>query len=1240
MSFGHGERGGYSPEVRKEPVRFTWKSRLMQGVLLGLTTLAEGNQIEHPVPPHATTAEEFAERNVPFKKLELVASKVTDERAEAEAKFVKEFAGEMATPVTRERIPELIKKLHAYYPKLDNNELSYVFEEHFKLDGLPVELKDEQDLRQYLDEREAWGKFIDNIVIKDPKHEEIVEYNDVATCAQGLLYRQAREYSNQRVPSVEIDGQTDFLKMQHLLGRGMANLVEHFEFKDLPHELHKKDLPRLRAFLFKAVQESDRDDYGARYSSFLVDEYIDSLTFDPHEFPTVINQKYTKDIVAAAKQLNDIGYWEFGLTKAQNYDFQGDHYDDRKFSFEIGTHLLNSASFEGFPGLDFKNPQQFIEIGNQLESLIKDVGSKDYYATLIPRYIENADPSSFPKFDALGLPEYENFLKAIKNSEDFQPKVGLEAILLKQAREQFYGGVVTDDNFFQLIKKIKDLEQSSGYDSARMAYLVNDPSLVKGDIAIAVDKQHRSEGQISLAEINSSPVATVLLASLVNRYDDGINVKIVGYPTNWTIDNLKEADNINLIIETASLESNLHRLKITGYEDVHLEGNWQQPKSLEDLRNIDELLRQFKSDRTRSEILKHLDFSGFPVFSARYDAETKPLYGYFQYRSFMSKLAERADYSNVQFTLSPETMDEVVAQANYITQEFGTNAGELYFSKLNFKGFPTEMNASTEADVAAVLKLMTNINGFRLAQAYANTLHSTEVYGFADVITDENLESEHAKLLFINFGIGQQEGRGQFNSTVKVSVPKAANFTEFTQGLAKISLIRDINKDAANTLEAEFMKQVDWHGVAQGIDVNDISKVEDIRKKINAAIDAAAGDKILIDVGTRAIDGEPVTWDNINQKTTFAKNYLKADGRGIPSDVLGMYTMLGSFQVQKILEFFNTEGLETDTGDRRAADIIAQLQDAGANIPITEGSLSKTTRSLKDGNFGYVLNKGFDRLLSAGVMRDEWASITPEVRRSSKKLKAGFRMVTWRTDGKELATVVIGDPSKGATVDYTVKVGGGLTEQVMRDNYPDGALVAESVGAYTTGAMKPAELAIDNGSVVNYLISNRDGAVIVDAEGHMIIVNRDKLTKHDLDSNETAEPLAFRKNLEDFSTLLSLAKKNKIDMMSGHLLVDDGELAVAGNSSNVRDKRRAIATFKDGTFGIIDFSQPMTLYEEAVIAKSMNVKGLVNLDTGYYDHAVVYDAAGMRSVLGQVQDRDGTNNNFGFLSGVTPAGVK
>ncbi len=1184
----------------------------MRGALLGLATMAAGERLDVPDGYSETSTAEFAARSEPLVKIsEVGANPAAQDLAERGEEFKRVFAVELQSPITADQLPALDKKLQSFATPHDTIPTDFILQ--FKLAGFPEKIKNEQDFRQYLATHESWKKIFE-------KSED--------SWLLSVLYEHEHTYQKSPIPKLVVRDKEDFYQLQVETVDDQLRRVEEIEFAGLPHIIHKRDLPRLRSFLLEAVRRGGALNHvDDACTTALLDRYIATLTFDSAEFPTVIHKDDSADSLAAAKQLNQISFYKNGISKSLDIQ-DGDWVNkDAPVSFGLGHQLLRSSTFEGFNPLDFHHPEQFADTVRILTDLGKSAGSTIYRSSLASHFVDLAETRNFPELNTAGLETYQTFFIEFDNNIDFAwDRDNTRNELIRIIRRQAQLGDITPENLETVLAELARLDAESDVEPELLVSLMAPVAHWRGDLTLSLAAEHKLPGELALQEVEKSPTGKAFFHQFFNyRIPDKISLN--GFPMVWTLENITE---IEKAIEAVDLLGSQIDIGSSNYRDVKFEGELSQPRTWHDLENLAAILKEH--ERTGRIIVRHLDYSKFPVFSASYKANILKR-GSLVSRWFGPGLVERADFSDCIFAVTPDNLPEIKRQFDYLVDVVGTGEARGYLNKLTFAAFPQEVNEKTEADVAATLKLFINSFQEDLASSYAKTLHSDHLYTFAPIITDENLEHENTKRLLVYYGIGStpETRYSGIKPKFEVSIPLATTFAEFTAGLAKIGLVQDLDNKVAEELKQKFLSQVDWVGVAKGVDIDNIEAVESVRQNINLAIDAAAGDGLVVEVGIRDIANVPVSWLTMEKKITFAEHYLQAEQYGIDPDVVGVYKMLGSFEVRKILEFFDAEGLAADTGDARVAETIERLQAAGANIPVTEGSWQKAWRSM--GDPAYIWSKIENKLAAADVMRPEWQGITPIFETRTERLKAGYTFVNWKNNGEELAKAVIGDPAKGATVDYTVKVGGGLTEQVMHDKYPEGALVAESVGAYTTGAMKPAELTINHGYVVNYLISDRDGLAIVDVNGALNIVNRDKLTRHDLDSKEAADHLAFRDKLEDFSTLLTLARKNEIDVMSGHLLVDNGELAIASNSSNVRDKRRAIATFKDGTFGLIDFSQPMTLYEEAVIAKSMNVKGLVNLDTGYYDHANVYDASGMLFALGQ-QDQDGTNNKFAFLTGM------
>lgn len=599
----------------------------------------------------------------------------------------------------------------------------------------------------------------------------------------------------------------------------------------------------------------------------------------------------------------------------------------------------------------------------------------------------------------------------------------------------------------------------------------------------------------------------------------------------------------------------------------------------------------------------------------------------FEYQRRLTNYIEEQKFEGFPLSVSRKNISEIADVHQDIEKELGVEIGQKYFDSLSFsaKEFPRQLTDKNFDQIGESLFLLKNTGGKPFADAYAHTIEPVEMIKFAPVITNDNLSQEYAKKILIDeYKIGISEE--SIKSTIQFNLPESiSTFVVYQETLKQIDMVALFNTETATSLRKSLEERIDWKGIMGDANLLDVREIESLRLSVNKEMGAGLGDEILMQVGIRFIDSKPVTWDTIDIKLRFVEAYLGVD---VDRDVKGMYEMLANFQVTQILKFFENEGVLLD--DERVAETVLRMQSAGINLPVKDSSMQKIYRSWNQPS--YVLQKAKSKLASdTGVLRDDFIDVQIFVEKRAEKLQQGYKFITWKDgQGNELAKIVVGSPKQGAFVDYAIQVGGGLTEEAIKSRYQDKGIIAESVGAYTTGALKPAELAIENGKVKNYLISDRDGMAIISKEGRLRIVHRDKLTTHDLDPDAAATPLSFHRNISDFRTLLGVASKRELDIMCGHLLVDDGELSVSDQSSEVKDKRRAIVTFKDGTFGLVDFTERITLYEEAVILKAAGASNAINLDTGYYDHANIYTADGSRIELGD-QDKDGTNNKFVFL---------
>ena|GEM_PF-6939581 len=1203
MREGFRDRG---PRLEAEaPKRKLWKSQLLNAGLLSIMTLLSADRVE-PAPnghegkdaaEERFSPEKFAERKEPLVKLAI------PERYEERLKnhLKQTCAEDIATPITPEHLDEVYQR---FITGLDTNDFrydmgglrartGYELESEYKLAGLPDELKTEEDVRR-LDE--ALGRFAG----KSHRRGSWKFLHEVAryTVAPGTHV----------IPELTVHNQRDYFAFERLDSQELLPPVDHIEFEGVPTVVHKANLPELEKFLLSSLDNAGSNEFNTPNHSELRERYLESLTFDPAEFSSAIKKgEANGKIIAEAKKLNKIGYYAHGIRKPMSPE-------DEKVSFGLGDRLLQSATLEGFASLDLEQPEVTLDALRDLELVASKVSDD---TDLAGAYFLKADASKLPPFDVLHFKAYRDYVKALGEAEYIDGTI--HSRLSHRAREQTYGRHdVRQENLEEVLKTFPN-ELPDGV-TARDVWFLTGP--VRGSFSFDLAQ---------IGEMEETPLAKELLNNIIGEsLSDGPHVTIKGLPKVWTPETFPSLRPFQKIGD----QFTDRRVIVEGEDDVRLGGSWDKIHSWEDLEKLQKdtfLVNESPGGRyVKAIIVDRVDLSSFPVFSA--DEATLRELDQRQITPFRERLLERADFSEVEFNVTTKTLDGVVSEQEAIKQFFGTNAADEYLRKLSFSEFPHQVSDASVAEIAGALNLLKNKGGDALASVYARSLVNDNLekktFSYSPIITNDNLEFEHGKLVLVEYGIAESSEENV--PEIRVTIPKAESFAEVLDGLTRVTFVRDINKEAGERLQQRFLEKVDWKKVVASIDVLDVAKIEAVRDKVNQTINATAGDRLLIEVGTQSIDETPADWSNLEKKVAFAETYLNPQAKtSINPDVEGVYKLLGSFQVSQILEFFDGQGVGLD--DARVAPIIERLQAAGADIPIAEGTGQKLARSWSDPL--YLLNKAKMKFVSTKeVLRPKWSKLQLETEQGKEKMKEGYKLVTWNTGGEELAKIVIGDPLKGARVDYTVKVGGGLSEEVIQNQYPEGSVALESVGAYTTGAMKPAELTIDKGHVQNFLVSDREGMVFVNGAGAMHIVHRDKLRTIDFNPDVPDRLLAFRKRLSDFSDMLDLAQAGKVDLMSGHLLVDNGELAVAGNSSAAIDKRRAIATFEDGTFGLVDFSQPLTLYEEATILKAAGVKGAVNLDTGYYDHANAYTDKGNKIELGK-QDQDGTNNKFVFLVG-------
>lgn len=159
----------------------------------------------------------------------------------------------------------------------------------------------------------------------------------------------------------------------------------------------------------------------------------------------------------------------------------------------------------------------------------------------------------------------------------------------------------------------------------------------------------------------------------------------------------------------------------------------------------------------------------------------------------------------------------------------------------------------------------------------------------------------------------------------------------------------------------------------------------------------------------------------------------------------------------------------------------------------------------------------------------------------------------------------------------------------------------EMTGTYTSEFNFPTGLFVVDGQVVNPVLQQWDGLVIVDRTGKLYIKNINFLE------------YGFRRfdislSHRDYLDFLKLAEDEKLSIFQTHLLIHEGKIDVSPDSGR-RARRRAIFQDRSQTLFVYDSLdwQP-TLYEMSELLKQRySATAAVNLDMGPFGYAARYE---------------------------------
>ncbi|MEO0896735.1 MAG: hypothetical protein AAFY71_10080 [Bacteroidota bacterium] len=148
---------------------------------------------------------------------------------------------------------------------------------------------------------------------------------------------------------------------------------------------------------------------------------------------------------------------------------------------------------------------------------------------------------------------------------------------------------------------------------------------------------------------------------------------------------------------------------------------------------------------------------------------------------------------------------------------------------------------------------------------------------------------------------------------------------------------------------------------------------------------------------------------------------------------------------------------------------------------------------------------------------------------------------------------------------------------------------------YTSPYGMPTGLCISGGKVINPFLQKWDGMILIQ-NGKIRLAHIDQL------------PLPFsqidiKRDYNHYKAFLEMATTSQMTVLQSHLLVDRGKVAVGGNSSARKMRRRVIFQTKDQGLHIYDSMDDLLSLKECaeILVNQYKANVAINLDMGGYN---------------------------------------
>ncbi|MBI4197394.1 MAG: hypothetical protein HY539_06170 [Deltaproteobacteria bacterium] len=378
----------------------------------------------------------------------------------------------------------------------------------------------------------------------------------------------------------------------------------------------------------------------------------------------------------------------------------------------------------------------------------------------------------------------------------------------------------------------------------------------------------------------------------------------------------------------------------------------------------------------------------------------------------------------------------------------------------------------------------------------------------------------------------------------------------------------------------------------------DIDCIEKVRIGLNR-LREKLGDRTVFQIGLSSLE-EPITRRNIAARIRTAAGFTSPN-HYYPVDVEKLYQTIARFHGTKVAEWLvaHQEDLDELFSDEVMERFLGDLNRLGVEVTFETPWYEKAWDHLKKGEIAYIIRRGIDKLNNKNFNEEEFDGRSYDYQ-TVRPLKQGFYLESLRRDGAEVGTIIRGRPAEGARLDLEVTIDETTGKDSLRQKY-GGRYAAGAAAVYSSAGRKPAFLSMNDGRAESYFLSDKvDGLAIALASGAFLLSDLDQFTLPD-----SHQRLQIDLNAVDFFRFDDWCRDQKCDAFQSHLLVHEGENRVDRSTSrSTTANRRLLVTFKDGSFGLVDFPGHLTLYETAYLAlKIPGLRSAINLDTGNYDTA-------------------------------------